>query len=487
MQDKVFVITYSIKGNDRKRVAIQGVSKAEAMEMFKQTDIYKINMHDITLLHIEEDTGAKPHVIGEPNKHDCKEYYFKFFYGGNLKEAKIYGTDLKDAESILRMRFNHPEGVTIVEEVEINHTVNMNGKEYKLDVTKCRYHAYKEGSQYYEKNKLVSYCTAENRRCEDCVNCYFRKLAEKVKEGSDKTNEQIDAFIKDMTERLDVVEGLAKKKNEATPQEQYLYKSLEEQKDKFDKLQEEYDCLWNNYKTVHNSLDKTFNDKEQAYYERNQLVSFLSKIYPSYLAKHVDDKPSSEFEDIKNSSIKWDDEWRNIVVVNSPEGQLSWHIHDKEVVFFNHLDYNYEYKWDGHTTEEKYQRLLNVPYHLEFHAMRELAQVTVVEQEKIQVISDDEQEAISQREWHGTDERSITIVKDALDKMTTHKSYVNVTFKGETCGVLILTLENDYILYVAKPIVRSLGLNPAEIPHNLKDSTAKYSKDTILKFFVKLL
>ena len=69
------------------------------------------------------------------------------------------------------------------------------------------------------------------------------------------------------------------------------------------------------------------------YEERDRLVALISSIYPSHLARH-------EGED-------WDDDWRNVVYIETPEGQLSWHISDNEV----------ENDWDGHTTEEKYARI----------------------------------------------------------------------------------------------------------------------------------
>lgn len=101
--------------------------------------------------------------------------------------------------------------------------------------------------------------------------------------------------------------------------------------------------------------------KSQAYWERNQLVAALSKIYPSTLGKH----PSSD--------KKWDKEWRNIVYITIPvetankmyptgplmiisHMQLSWHLHDDDVEAFEHLKKGTK-KWDGHTTDEKYERL----------------------------------------------------------------------------------------------------------------------------------
>jgi hypothetical protein len=110
---------------------------------------------------------------------------------------------------------------------------------------------------------------------------------------------------------------------------------------------------------------KTYNDfepfsKDQAYWERNQLVVALSKLYPSWMELHpLEDKD-------------WDKDWRHIIFIKIPvrfrvdyhEGyrpeQLSWHIHDSEVVWFDHLELRKGNSWDGHTTEEKYERLSKI-------------------------------------------------------------------------------------------------------------------------------
>jgi hypothetical protein len=105
-------------------------------------------------------------------------------------------------------------------------------------------------------------------------------------------------------------------------------------------------------------------EKNQAYWERNQLVAALSKIFPSHLAKH----PESDKE--------WDKDWRTIVVIYLPadknkefaglkdspicDYQMTWHIHDHDIPMFDHLNYDYFYCWDGHSTEEKYKRLRKV-------------------------------------------------------------------------------------------------------------------------------
>lgn len=111
---------------------------------------------------------------------------------------------------------------------------------------------------------------------------------------------------------------------------------------------------------------KTYSDfkplsKDQAYWERNQLVAALSKIYPSWLGWHKEKD--------------WDDEWRNIVYIEIPSTiqnhgdmrnyfgdvspsvrQLSWHIHQDDLGYFSHLKQGIK-GWDGHSTDEKYRRL----------------------------------------------------------------------------------------------------------------------------------
>lgn len=94
------------------------------------------------------------------------------------------------------------------------------------------------------------------------------------------------------------------------------------------------------------SLEKTIKEKNNAYSERNRLVALISKIFPSFLGKHGED-PS------------WDKEWMNIIYVNMPTGQCSWHIHDSELYLFSHLNFDSSIEWDGHSTEEKYERIQN--------------------------------------------------------------------------------------------------------------------------------
>lgn len=52
----------------------------------------------------------------------------------------------------------------------------------------------------------------------------------------------------------------------------------------------------------------------------------------------------------------WDRDWRTIIFVELPTGQLSWHIHDSEVKLFEDVPRRDE-PWDGHTTAEKHARM----------------------------------------------------------------------------------------------------------------------------------
>lgn len=84
--------------------------------------------------------------------------------------------------------------------------------------------------------------------------------------------------------------------------------------------------------------------KDGAYRERDMLVCALSKLFPSYLARH------------SGADKEWENDWRWIVYIELPTGQVSWHIHDSEREWFNHLQVR-ENNWDGHNSERKYERL----------------------------------------------------------------------------------------------------------------------------------
>lgn len=55
----------------------------------------------------------------------------------------------------------------------------------------------------------------------------------------------------------------------------------------------------------------------------------------------------------------------SVVYIDSPAGQLSWHIHQADIGLFRHVALTGtppEQLWDGHSTEEKYQRVASLCY-----------------------------------------------------------------------------------------------------------------------------
>ncbi len=113
-------------------------------------------------------------------------------------------------------------------------------------------------------------------------------------------------------------------------------------------------------------LDDLRKQKDQAYWERNQLVAALSKLYPAWLSRHED------------SDKDWLGDWRWIVFIEIPTRwaygdqrnivpeklqyepmQVSWHIHDSELQYFSHL-HQLVNTYDGHDTETKYSRLRHI-------------------------------------------------------------------------------------------------------------------------------
>jgi hypothetical protein len=98
------------------------------------------------------------------------------------------------------------------------------------------------------------------------------------------------------------------------------------------------------------ATDQLRAQKDAAYHERNQLVAALSKLFPSHLLIH----PAAD--------ATWEDGWRTIVCVHTPLINATWHIHDSERELVAHLEGSTLAcaGWDGHSSEEKYQRLSKI-------------------------------------------------------------------------------------------------------------------------------
>jgi hypothetical protein len=76
------------------------------------------------------------------------------------------------------------------------------------------------------------------------------------------------------------------------------------------------------------------------YRERAHLVAFLAAAYNSTIGFTDPDEP----------------DWA-VVTIDTPEGQMAWHISPDDMDLFGHVSNYPDARWDGHTTEEKYERL----------------------------------------------------------------------------------------------------------------------------------
>ncbi|MER5482954.1 hypothetical protein ABT024_07020 [Streptomyces sp. NPDC002812] len=82
-------------------------------------------------------------------------------------------------------------------------------------------------------------------------------------------------------------------------------------------------------------------ERDGAYRERARLVAHLASLYPSQIA----------YTDA-------DTDWP-VVTIEAPTGQMSWHVAPRDVELFEHVERRngLVLPWDGHTTEQKYERL----------------------------------------------------------------------------------------------------------------------------------
>lgn len=103
------------------------------------------------------------------------------------------------------------------------------------------------------------------------------------------------------------------------------------------------------FMTFDQALEKEKAEKNAVYRERNLCVALIADLarghgYPVCIARH-------DGED-------WEDEWRNVLIVYLPgAGQISWHLHESELEHFKHIHRTDLNVYDGHTTEEKYNRI----------------------------------------------------------------------------------------------------------------------------------
>lgn len=90
--------------------------------------------------------------------------------------------------------------------------------------------------------------------------------------------------------------------------------------------------------------------KNGAYSERNKCVAALARMalalgWRAGVGQHADVPGES-----------WDADWRTLVAIDLPTGQVTWHFHDSEKPLIEGLPV-YAGSWDGHDTPTKYARL----------------------------------------------------------------------------------------------------------------------------------
>jgi hypothetical protein len=83
--------------------------------------------------------------------------------------------------------------------------------------------------------------------------------------------------------------------------------------------------------------------RDSAYRERAHLIALLTALYPSHIG-YTD--PSAP-------------DWA-VIIIEAPTGQLSWHIAPDDMDLFSHVQDTNRIicrGWDGHTTDQKYERI----------------------------------------------------------------------------------------------------------------------------------
>jgi hypothetical protein len=82
-------------------------------------------------------------------------------------------------------------------------------------------------------------------------------------------------------------------------------------------------------------------DLSDLYRERAHLLANLATHYPSHLQYRSDPMEPG---------------WP-VLFIHLPTGQACWHLAEDDIDLFAHVRTDTVETWDGHTTDEKYQRL----------------------------------------------------------------------------------------------------------------------------------
>lgn len=104
--------------------------------------------------------------------------------------------------------------------------------------------------------------------------------------------------------------------------------------------------------SIANEIANLTDQKNLAYSERNKLLAAYAKLlYACGINVGIG------LHELKEGET-WDADWMHIVFIDLPTGQVSFHIHDSELAYFQGLP-QYQGVYDGHSTQEKWARVLN--------------------------------------------------------------------------------------------------------------------------------
>lgn len=100
-------------------------------------------------------------------------------------------------------------------------------------------------------------------------------------------------------------------------------------------------------------IEELIKIKDNAYAERNKVIAAF--------AHHLSNTPyQCRVYRAYHEDPDWEGDWRTILVIEKGDLQMTWHFHDSEKYLLERLPTANLYKWDGHDTKEKYNRLVNI-------------------------------------------------------------------------------------------------------------------------------
>ena len=103
------------------------------------------------------------------------------------------------------------------------------------------------------------------------------------------------------------------------------------------------DVLWLVSQIIDKEIRNIYIPTIHPFRERAYLVSFISKCFPASL------EPAEDCKDDPNFNF--------VIYIETPKGQISYHLHNNDLDLFYHVKRDLGNKWDGHNTLEKYERI----------------------------------------------------------------------------------------------------------------------------------